>query len=102
MDCLFNLQIPKSNEYEYIVRPRGKGVSFLYTSITGKTFITGLASSYSFKYDAAILKNYISKDEFEYMITCFNEILFTYWPCPLCFGCGYIFSPCTLGINTCL
>ena len=24
MDCLFNLQVPKSTEFEYIVRPQGK------------------------------------------------------------------------------
>ena len=33
------------------------------------------------------------------MINCFNELLFQYWPCPLCFCIGYMFSPCTLGLS---
>jgi hypothetical protein len=52
MDCLFNLQVPKSTEFEYIVRP------------LGKTYISGLARSYSLKYDESLLKGILSNDEF--------------------------------------
>ncbi len=98
MDCLFNLQIPKSTEFEYIVRPNGNSLHNL-NHILGKTFITGLASSYSMKYDPTLLKGLLSKDEFVYMISCFNDILFQFWPCPTCFAIGYMFSPCSLGLS---
>ena len=97
MDCLFNMQIPKSTEYEYIIRPEGK-ITYAFKKI-GKTFVSGVASSYSANYNHELLKNYISKEDFKYMINCFNEILFQYWPCPLCFCIGYLFSPCTLGLS---
>ena len=99
MDCIFNLQIPKSTEYEYIIRPNSKKIPLVVQLFAGKTFITGLASKYSLKYDPELLKKYITREEFTYMITCFNEVLFTYWPCPLCFGIGYMFSPCSLGLS---
>ena len=104
MDCLFNMQVPKSTEFEYIIRPKGK---LSLTIDLGKTFISGLASSYSLAYNHELLKDYISKEDFHYMINNFNEILFQFWPCPLCFCMGYMFSPCTLGLsfllpNTCI
>ena len=68
-------------------------------SSVGKTFISGLASSYSITYNHELLKSYISKEDFQYMVNCFNELLFQYWPCPLCFCIGYMFSPCTLGLS---
>ena len=61
MDCLFNMQVPKSTEFEYIIRPSGKYKLF---HAVGKTFITGLASSYSMAYNNDLLKNYISKEDF--------------------------------------
>lgn len=87
MDCLFNLQIPKSTEKIYIIKPYGK------------TFITGVAKAYSPRYDPKILADYISPDDFSYMITYFNEVLFTYWPCCTCFSIGYIFCACTCGLS---
>ena len=98
MDCLFNLQVPKSTEFEYIVRPKGKQPN-IFIHFLGKTFISGLASSYSTKYDSILLKGLLSKDEFVYMISCFNDILFQFWPCPTCFAIGYMFSPCSLGLS---
>ena len=98
MDCLFNLQIPKSNEHVYIIRPKGKLYQFSYFNTnSGKTFITGVASSYSLKYNAKLLQEHISQDEFTTMIMVFNETLFNFWPCPLCYCTGYIFSICTCG-----
>jgi hypothetical protein len=87
MDCLFNLQVPKSTEFEYIVRP------------LGKTYISGLARSYSLKYDESLLKGILSNDEFAYMISCFNDILFQFWPCFPCQAISYMCCPCSLGLS---
>eukprot|EP00347_Sterkiella_histriomuscorum_P007869 403347249 len=87
MDCILNLQIPKSTDSVFIIRP------------SGKTFITGVASSYSHKYNPKILKNYIYEEEFISMIQTLNETLFSYWPCPLCFCIGYILCPCSFGFS---
>ena len=87
MDWLFNLFIPKSTSEVYIIRPKGK------------TFINGIASSYSSQYDEEILGEYINHQDFKYMIDYFNEILFNMWPCPLCFWIGYVFAIFSCGAS---
>lgn len=87
MDCLFNKQIPQSSNNELIFPP------------AGKTFITGLAFSYQFYYDPTILGSKIKETQFNYLMNSLNDELYTYWPCPLCFYSGYLFSPCTLGLS---
>lgn len=87
MDCLFNLQVPKSTEFVYIVRPQGK------------TYISGLARSYSMKYDGTLLKGYLSNEEFVYMISTFNDTLFQFWPCYACQTFSYMCCPFSLGLS---
>mmetsp|Transcript_44765 Transcript_44765/g.43354 ORF Transcript_44765/g.43354 Transcript_44765/m.43354 type:complete len:180 (+) Transcript_44765:26-565(+) len=89
MDCFLNCFIPKSTEDAYIIRP------------SGKTFVTGLAHSYSQRYDTQILSDYITKEEFAAMMNFLNEVVYTYWPCPLCFIIGYLFCPITCGLSFC-
>ena len=38
---------------------------------------------------------------FNYLTNCLNEEIYRSWPCTLCFICGYLCSPCTLGISLC-
>ena len=47
-DCIFNYFIPDSQPNVVVVRP------------SGKTFVTGLASSYSEEYDADRFKNHLT------------------------------------------
>ena len=66
---------------------------------TAKTFISGLASTYSLKYDSKILKPLISKEQFTTMISSFNDSLTRYWPCGLSITVGYIFCPLSCGLS---
>ena len=86
-DWLFNKQIPKSTERKYIVRP-----------VAG-TFITGLARAYDEEYDKEVFGNYISQRDYMQIIEQINDTLENYFPCPLCWGCGYIFAIFTLGLS---
>ncbi len=89
MDALFNKLVPPSKPPDMLViRP------------FGKTFITGLASSYTVdSYDADILAPYIARKEFTAMIESLNEVLYANWPCGPCQMIGYILCPCTLGLS---
>lgn len=87
MDCLFNNKIPDSTPTTQIYRP------------SSKTFITGIASSYAFYYDKMILGTLMKESQFNYLTNSINEELFSFWPCTLCIACGYLCSPCTLGLS---
>ena len=87
MDSCFNLQIPASTDKVVVIRPKGK------------TFITGIASSYECKYDEARLKDYISLAEFTYVIELVNASIHSHWPCSLSIWIGYILAPFTLCLS---
>ena len=61
--------------------------------------MTGLASTYSLKYDSKILKPLIPKEQFTSMISSFNDNLVRYWPCGLSITVGYIFCPLSCGLS---
>jgi hypothetical protein len=87
MDCIFNSYIPKPRSNEIIYKP------------SSKTFINGLASSYDFYYDHSLIGPFMKEAHFNYLTNCLNEELYRNWPCTICFLCGYICSPCTLGLS---
>lgn len=87
MDCLFNSRIPKSSSTQIIFRP------------AEKTFITGISSKYLFYYDKRLLGDRIKESQFNYMTSSLNEELFRNWPSMWSLLCGYVFTPCTLGIS---
>lgn len=87
MDWLFNLQIPKSTSERIVIRPKGK------------TFITGVASSYMGSFDEEIIGQYLSSKEFEFLMAHLNDTVHAYWPCSLSLWIGYILSPITLGFS---
>lgn len=89
MDCIFNSYIPKPSQNEMIFKP------------SSKTFINGISSSYDFYYDHSILGPYMKEAQFNYLTNCLNDELYRNWPCTLCFVCGYLCSPCTLGLSFC-
>eukprot|EP00347_Sterkiella_histriomuscorum_P009196 403342157 len=88
MDPLFNKLVPQSKPKVFIIRPRGK------------TFITGLASSYDEdSFDEGILGKNISQREFKKIVEKLNETIIENWPCSTCQLIGYMFCPCTLGLS---
>ena len=87
MDYFFNKKIPNSSESELIFPPGSK------------TFVSGLASSYSFSYDSSFMSPYMKETQFNFLMNSLNDELFSYWPCSLCFYFGYACSPCTLGLS---
>jgi hypothetical protein len=87
MDCLFNLQVPRSKENTLIIGP------------AGKTFVTGLAKSYAGKYDRDILGGRITEDDFKYMIDHLNSIISHFWPCNFAMYFGYLLCPLTCGLS---
>ena len=68
MDCVFNKRIPPSTSQIYIARPSGNYLLIIIIYQIGKTFVSGLATSYSEKYDSTILENHITKKEFKAII----------------------------------
>jgi hypothetical protein len=88
MDCCFNLFIPKSKNDLIVIRPMGK------------TFINGLAESYSFNdYNKEIVGSHMNKSEYERIIDSINNPLFNEFPCCGCLLFGYCCCPCTLGLS---
>jgi hypothetical protein len=91
MDPLFNrLFIPSATTgVTHIIKP------------SGKTFITGLASSYdNTSYDKNFFESFnISEREYLHILESINELIFNYWPCTLCQLIGYCFCPCTCGLS---
>ena len=66
----------------------------------GKTFITGLASSYALdSYNPELLSQFITDREYAELIDRINSTLIEYWPCTPCQLIGYLFCPCTLGLS---
>ena len=61
LDWLFNMQVPESGEDVVIIRP------------SGKTFVTGLASSYDEDFDAEMLKGRLTMHEFTEMMEKLND-----------------------------
>ena len=62
-DWLFNFQIPESTDKVVVIRP------------AGKTFVTGLASSYDEDYDGDLLKGRLTMHQFTDMIEKINDNL---------------------------
>ncbi len=87
MDCVFNLAIPKSTKEHVIIRP------------SGKTFITGIASSYSMTYPKEFLSGILSETDYQNVISDINESIMSFWPCCYCFSFGYGCALCTLGLS---
>ncbi len=85
MDCVCNKNIPESTPDRIIIRP------------AGKTWINGLASRYSDEFPKDLLGKYMTQKEFQEFIGNVNNSIEYFWPCPLCFGFGYVCSLCTLG-----
>ena len=87
-DCLFNTQIPKSSESRIIIRP------------SAGTFINGIAKAYDSEYPPQ-LKGHLTEMEFRVTMENINDMLFTYFPCLLCWTLGYLCCPFTLGLSLC-
>ena len=86
-DCLFNKQIPASCAAYVVVRP------------ASKTWVNGLAQTYSEEYDSERLAPYISEQEYVQTMERINDILINYFPCPLSWYCGYLCCLFTLGLS---
>ena len=85
MDCIFNKWIPASTPDKVIIPP------------VGKTWIDGLAYSYSEVFPKEYLGTYMTEKEFKEFIIMVNNMIDGYWPCPTCFFFGYACSLCSLG-----
>jgi hypothetical protein len=59
-----------------------------------------MAPAYYLKYPAT-LDGYITKEEFKAELDKINDAASYYWPCSLCFSCGYCLALCTLGLSFC-
>ena len=87
-DWLYNmLYIPESSEHIIVIKPNGK------------TFITGLAQSYSEDFNEEAFSGYLTKREFVNIMEAINDSLFNYFPCPMCLFCGYFLAIPTLGLS---
>eukprot|EP00826_Nyctotherus_ovalis_P021881 TRINITY_DN17144_c0_g2_i1.p2 TRINITY_DN17144_c0_g2~~TRINITY_DN17144_c0_g2_i1.p2 ORF type:complete len:165 (+),score=33.81 TRINITY_DN17144_c0_g2_i1:134-628(+) len=87
MDCLFNLQIPKSTKNRVIVPP------------ASKTFINGMANSYSMKYPSEYISSMLNSTDFLNIMQDINENICSFWPCCFCHTFGYGCALCTLGLS---
>lgn len=88
MDICFNRYIPKSTESTLIIRP------------SSKTFVNGMAESYSYQsYDAKKLDGILSQREFEAVLEQVNNAIFNEYPCPGCQCFAYCCCLCTLGLS---
>ena len=87
MDCLCNLQIPKSRKNRVIIPP------------ASKTFINGMANSYSMEYQSEYMSSILSNTDFHNVMHDINESICTMWPCCFCYSFGYGCALCTLGLS---
>ena len=87
MDFLFNKTIPESSNTTLVIRP------------AGKTWINGLAQQYCEDYDESTMHSFMNEAEFKNVVSHINDILYNFWPCPLCFCTGYVCCPCTFGLS---
>ena len=85
-DWIFNYQIPASSPQRVVIRP------------SAGTFVTGIAKQYSENYPQE-LSGYLNEREFNTLMNSINDMLYTYFPCPLCWCFGYLFSLPTLGLS---
>ena len=65
----------------------------------GRTFITGIASSYDETYDEERLGLYLTEKEWTYLIKHLNDTIHNFWPCNASIWFGYIFSIITCGAS---
>lgn len=64
----------------------------------GLRLIHSVSSSYDTTFPPA-LEGVLSPEDFQEAIDRVNNVLVMYWPCTGCFLCGYLLSPCTLGLS---
>ena len=64
----------------------------------GLIFINGMSSAYETEFPLE-LSGVVSEADFSRALTMINDLLKDYWPCLLCFGCGYGCCICTLGLS---
>jgi len=84
------LQIPDPTSDTWVIRP------------AVKTFINGMAESYSFNYDKALLSPHLTRKEFDGIVRRINSALYSEFPCVGCQCFGYCCCLCTLGLSFCL
>lgn len=104
MDCLFNLQIPKTTPQRYVIRPKSKPYTKHLTFAVApveKTFITGVAQGYDTTYPSehALLMEKLSEPEFSYIIGHVNQTVTAFWPCSFIIVVGYLFALFTFGLS---
>ena len=87
LDCIFNRQIPESNGVFVVAPP------------ASKTWVNGLAQTYSEEYDAVRLGPHISRSDYVQIMERINDMLINYFPCPLSWYCGYVCCIFTLGLS---
>jgi hypothetical protein len=80
---------------ESLARPR-KEVAL--QGATGLRFINGVSSSYDTTFPPA-LAGVMNEADFVEAVGRVNNVLVMYWPCTMCFVCGYVLSPVTLGLS---
>ncbi len=80
---------------ESLARPRQEA-ALLHA--TGLRFVNGVASTYDTTYPPG-LAGVVSEEAFQEAVRRVNNVLLMYWPCTACFLCGYVLSPCTLGLS---
>ena len=86
MDFFFNKFIPTSTYSRIVQRP------------AAKSFINGMSPSYSANF-SPMLSNYMTDDEFEYIMHTINETAAGHFPCIFCFVFGYILALFTFGLS---
>ena len=64
----------------------------------GLRFINGVSSAYARKFPRE-LRGVVRAEDFDRAVARVNGALADYWPCMLCFSCGYLCCPCTLGLS---
>ena len=87
MDCVFNLQIPKSTKERVIIPP------------SSKTFVNGMANSYSMTYPKEYISSMLTSTEYFNVMNDLNESICSFWPCCFCYSFGYGCALCTFGLS---
>lgn len=64
-----------------------------------KTWVNGLAQTYSEEYDEPRLRNFIDRRTYLDIMERINDTLINYFPCPLCMCFGYLFAIFTCGLS---
>ena len=64
----------------------------------GLVFINGMSSAYETEFPLE-LSGVVSEADFSRAIAQINTVLADFWPCLLCFGCGYGCCICSLGLS---